>query len=80
MTTSGDRHAKKMHWLDENESMLEAKYPGMWVAISDEGLAGVGQSSEEAVEQASKNGFSDVLIAGVKRVEYQGKILIRRWI
>ena len=73
------KHEKKMLWLGENRPSLEANYPGMWVAISDEGLAGVGESSQEAMKEAEDKGFTDVLIAGVKRLEYQGKILIRRW-
>jgi hypothetical protein len=75
--TRATKHEKKMRWLDENEPMLEAKYPGMWVAISDEGLAGVGATSQEAIAQAKAKGTTDVLVAGVKAVEYQGIYLIR---
>jgi hypothetical protein len=49
--TRATKHEKKMRWLDENEPMLEAKYPGMWLAFSDEGLAGVGATSQEAIAQ-----------------------------
>jgi hypothetical protein len=75
--TRATKHEKKMRWLDDNEAMLEAKYPGMWVAISDEGLAGVGATSQEAIAQAKAKGTTDVLVAGVKAVEYQGIYLIR---
>src|SRR5687768_665335 len=71
------KHEKKMRWLDDNEAMLEAKYPGMWVAVSDEGLAGVGNTPTEAIAEAKRKGFGDVLVDGIKAIEYQGKVLIR---
>ena len=71
------RHEKKLRWLGENEAFLEAKYPGMWVAISDQGLAGVGNSFAEAEESALKKGAKDILVSGVKSKEFQGVYLIR---
>jgi hypothetical protein len=71
------KHEKKMRWLAENEGALEKDYPGMWVAISDDGLAGVGSTLAEAEEAALANGVSDVLVTGVKSLEYQGVYLIR---
>jgi hypothetical protein len=74
-----DKHDRKMRWLGENQSALEAKYPGMWVAISDDGLAGVGKTVEEAEAAAAKKGVLDPLLTGVKRREHQGVHLISRW-
>ena len=68
---------KKMLWLGENEAFLEATYPGMWVAIDDEGLAGVGPTLGEAEDDAIAKGRTDVIVVGVKKVEYQGVYLIR---
>ena len=71
------KHEKKMRWLGENEAFLEATYPGMWLAISDEGLAGVGKTLAEAEEAAKAKEITDVLVTGVKSEEYQGVFLIR---
>ena len=71
------KHEKKMRWLGEHEAELEKRYPGMWVAISDDGLAGVGKTIGEADDAAAAKGITDVLLTGVKAVEYQGVYLIR---
>jgi len=67
-------HERTMLWLAENNAFLEANYPGMWVAIGDGGLAGVGETLDEA-EAAAKGVLDPVL---VKAKEYQGIYLIRR--
>ena len=72
------KHDKKMRWIGENMADLEASYPGMWVAISDEGLAGVGESAEAAEAEARSKGCDDPLLTGIKRREYQGIFLIRK--
>ena len=72
------KHEKTMRWLGENKAFLEATYPGMWVAISDDGLAGVGETLEGALAAASAKGVIDPLLTGVKAREYQGISLIRR--
>jgi hypothetical protein len=66
-----------MLWLGKYRPSLEEQYPGMWVAISDNGLAGVGESPDEAISQAEAKGVHDVLVAGLKVREYQGVYLIR---
>ena len=71
------KHEKKMRWLGENEAFLEATYPGMWVAICDEGFAGAGASVTAAIEEASKRGIEDPLVVPIKSKEYQGMYLIR---
>ena len=65
-----------MLWLAENNAFLEANYPGMWVAIGDGGLAGVGETLDEA--EAAAKGVLDPVLVGVKAKEYQGIYLIRR--
>jgi hypothetical protein len=64
-------------WLVENNAMLEANYPGMWVAIGDGELAGVGETLEEAVAAATAKGVLDPVVLGVKEKAYQGIPLIR---
>ena len=71
------KHEKKMRWLGENLAWLERKHPGMWVAIGDDGLAGVGLSLDEAAAAAEEKGVLDPLLTGVKAREYQGVYLIR---
>jgi hypothetical protein len=71
------KHEKKMRWLGEHEAELEKRYPGMWVAISDDGFAGVGKTLREAEEMATANGITDILVTGLKALEYQGVYLIR---
>ena len=71
------KHEKKERWLGQNEAMLEAKYPGMWVAVSDDGLAGVGEYSYRSYFRGRGKGFVDMLVAGVKDREYQGVYLLR---
>jgi hypothetical protein len=75
--TRATKHEKKMLWLGKYRPKLEAQYPGMWVAISDDGLAGIGESLDEAISQAESKGIADVLVAGLKDREYQGVYLIR---
>ena len=71
------KYEKKMRWLGENKAWLESEYPGMWVAISDEGLAGVGTTLREAADAAAAKGVDDPLVTGVKAIEHQGVTLIR---
>jgi hypothetical protein len=71
------KHEKKMRWLGEHEAELESTYPGMWVAISDEGLAGVGATFGEADEQAAQKGVKDPVVVPIKSKRYQGVYLIR---
>jgi hypothetical protein len=73
------RHEKKMRWLAENEAWLESEYPGMWVAISDEGLAGIGETLLEAEDAARTKGVDGPLLTGIKAEAYQGVPLIRPW-
>ena len=72
------KHEKKMRWLGEHEAELEAKYPGMWVAISDEGFAGAGATFGEAEDAALDSGCHEPLVVGIKSKKYQGVYLIRR--
>ena len=71
------KHERKMLWLGKHRPMLEADHPGMWVAISNNGLEGLGESPDEAIAQANAKGVTDVLVAGLKSREYQGVYLIR---
>jgi hypothetical protein len=73
------KHEKKMRWLGENEALLETRYPGKWVAISDHGLVGVGDTLEEAETQALGNGEAEPLLTGVKGEQYQNVYVIRQW-
>jgi hypothetical protein len=41
----------------------------MWVAISGDGLAGVGETLEEAESAAKEAGVQDPLLTGVKAQE-----------
>ena len=66
-------------WLLENNAMLEAQYPGMWVAIGDDGLAGVGETLEAAAQAAAAKGVLDPVLIGVKEKAYQGIPIIRGW-
>jgi hypothetical protein len=72
------KHENTMRWLEENNAFLEASYPGMWVAIGDDGLAGVGETLDEAEAAAAAKGVLDPVLMGVKAKEYQGVYLIRR--
>jgi hypothetical protein len=73
------KHEEKMRWLGENEDWLEAEYPGMWVAISDDGLAGVGNSPGEAEAAAKAKGVHEPLLTGIREKRFQGVTLIRTW-
>jgi hypothetical protein len=68
-----------MRWLGENEAWLELEYPGMWVAIGDEGLVGVGQTLLEAEDAAKAAGVDDPLLTGIREKAFQGVTLIRAW-
>jgi hypothetical protein len=70
-------HLKKTRWLDDNERMLEDTYPGMWVAVGDDGLAGVGTTPSEAIAEAARKGIADVIVEAVRAKELQGRTLIR---
>jgi hypothetical protein len=69
-------HEKKLQWLAENETELNQKYPGMWVAISDGGFAGVGTTLREAKEQASSFGTTDAAYLRIRPLELQGKYIV----
>ena len=71
------KHENKMRWLGENMAYLEATYPGMWVAVSDQGFAGAGTSVSEATEEASKRGIQDPLVAPIRSLEFQSVYIIR---
>jgi hypothetical protein len=66
-----------MRWLGEHEAELEATYPGMWVAISDDGFAGVGETFGDAEDEAMKRGCLEPLVMPIKSKRYQGVFLIR---
>jgi hypothetical protein len=72
------KHEKKMQWLAEHETQLEAEYPGLWVAVSDDGLAGYGETYGEALDAAEAHGVTDTVIVPVRGKELQGVYLIRR--
>ena len=76
-TRRATKHEKKMRWLADNEPFLEAEYPGMWVAIGDDGLAGVGGTLREAEADASQKGVANILLHAIKSRDVQGTYLIR---
>jgi hypothetical protein len=71
------KHEKKMRWLGENQPFLEANYPGMWVAISDQGFAAAGTTFGEAEQAAMDGGCEEPLVVPIKAKQYQDVYVIR---
>jgi len=64
-------------WIQMNQEFLWENFPGRWIAVHDQELVAVGDSAHEVLEEAHARGFTDPLISGVRKREYQNLKMIR---
>lgn len=71
--------AMALKWVNANRSWLEATHPGKWIAVTPQGLVAVGDSAPAVAKEAASKGVDDPLLTAVRRKEFQGVDLIRKW-
>ena len=72
------KRQEEILWIEKNRDFLWKNYPGKWIAVVGEQLVGLGDTPDDAIEEAAAKGYADPLVDGVRKKEYQGVILIRR--
>jgi hypothetical protein len=59
---------------------LEANHAGKWIAVGPNGLLAVGDSLDVVADEARSKGNDDPLLTVVRRKDFQGVDLIRKWL
>ena len=78
-TNESIHHANEdVVWIQKNRDFLWQNYAGKWIAVKEQKLIAAGNDPESVREEATRKGYVDALITGVRRTEYQAVRMIRR--